>query len=93
MTPFFASTESQESKSDVSLRNRTRQCALEPILRLHLQMGGNGRKWREMGGNQGKSEEIKGNGMKSGGNGSKWWEIGGNQRKSEEIRGNQSKSE
>ena len=33
VTPFFASTESQESKSDISLCNRTRQCALRPILR------------------------------------------------------------
>ena len=36
VTPFFASTESQESKSEVGSRNRTRQCALRPILRPHL---------------------------------------------------------
>ena len=31
--PIFASTESQESKYDIGVRNRTRQCALGPILR------------------------------------------------------------
>ena len=29
---LFDSTQSQESKSEVSLRNKTRQCALGPIL-------------------------------------------------------------
>ena len=33
---LFDSTQSQESKSEVSLRNRTRQCALGPILRHTL---------------------------------------------------------
>ena len=36
VTPFFASTESQESKSNIGLHNRTRQCALRPILRPPL---------------------------------------------------------
>ena len=31
--PFFASTESQESKSEIAVRNKTWQCALWPILR------------------------------------------------------------
>ena len=34
--PLFDSTQSQESKSEVSLRNGTRQCALGPILRHTL---------------------------------------------------------
>jgi len=33
---LFDSTQSQESKSDISLCNRTRQCALRPILRPPL---------------------------------------------------------
>ena len=33
---LFVSTQSQESKSEVSLRNRTQQCALGPILRHTL---------------------------------------------------------
>ena len=33
---LFDSTQSQEYKSEVSLRNRTRQCALGPILRHTL---------------------------------------------------------
>ena len=34
--PFFDSTQSQESKSEVAVRNKTRQCALWPILRPTL---------------------------------------------------------
>ena len=43
MRPFFASTESQESKSEVAVRNKTRQCAQGPILRpnLYLCLGSN----------------------------------------------------
>ena len=33
---LFDSTQSQESKSDVSMRNRMRQCELGPILRPTL---------------------------------------------------------
>ena len=33
---LFDSTQSQESKSEVIVRNRTRQCALGPILRNTL---------------------------------------------------------
>ena len=33
---IFDSTQSQESKSEVAVRNRTRQCALGPILRHNL---------------------------------------------------------
>ena len=33
---FFDSTQSQESKFDIALHNRTRQCALRPILRPPL---------------------------------------------------------
>ena len=33
---LFDSTQSQESKYDIGLRNGTRQCALRPILRLPL---------------------------------------------------------
>ena len=42
VTPFFASTESQESKADISLNNRTWLCALGPFLRpnLHLYVMG-----------------------------------------------------
>ena len=36
VTPFFASTESHKSKSDIGLCNRTRQCALGPFLRPNL---------------------------------------------------------
>ena len=33
---IYDSTQSQESKSEVAVRNRTRQCALGPILRHTL---------------------------------------------------------
>ena len=33
---LFDSTQSQESKSEVGVRNRTRQCALGPILRQEV---------------------------------------------------------
>ena len=33
VSTFFTCTEAQEFKSDIDVRNRTRQCALGPILR------------------------------------------------------------
>ena len=38
LRPFFASSKSQESKSEVVVRKRTRQCALGPILRHTLNL-------------------------------------------------------
>ena len=35
MRTLFDSTQSQESKSEVDVRNRTRQCALGPVLGLY----------------------------------------------------------
>ena len=34
--PIFASTESQESKYYIGVRNRMRQCALRPVLRFEM---------------------------------------------------------